>query len=139
MLHCVNGFWVMLVVVLPPSLFFTGVIIIVTKHQSEISLVIVLLRITWYNSECKSVNKELLGLLTPVAACHTVGHFMSNVSFAAVAVSFTHTIKGCCFMIPISVLEQKDHQRLQEEKSMRMVLERAMGRASSTLSPGHRH
>ncbi|KAL8111499.1 hypothetical protein AgCh_019273 [Apium graveolens] len=29
--------------------------------------------------------------------------------------------------------------RLQEEKSMRMVLERAMGRASSTLSPGHRH
>ncbi|KAK1359106.1 hypothetical protein POM88_043580 [Heracleum sosnowskyi] len=93
----------------------------------------------WYNSKCKSVNKELLGLLTPVAACHTVGHFMSNVSFAAVAVSFTHTIKGCCFMIPISVLEQKDHQRLQEEKSMRMVLERAMGRASSTLSPGHRH
>lgn len=29
--------------------------------------------------------------------------------------------------------------RLQEEKSMRMVLEKAMGRASSTLSPGHRH
>ncbi|XP_060207369.1 uncharacterized protein LOC132635129 [Lycium barbarum] len=29
--------------------------------------------------------------------------------------------------------------RLQQEKSMRMVLERAMGRASSTLSPGHRH
>lgn len=28
---------------------------------------------------------------------------------------------------------------LQQEKSMRMVLERAMGRASSTLSPGHRH
>ncbi|KAF4374716.1 hypothetical protein F8388_020237 [Cannabis sativa] len=29
--------------------------------------------------------------------------------------------------------------RLQQEKSMRIVLERAMGRASSTLSPGHRH
>lgn len=29
--------------------------------------------------------------------------------------------------------------RLQEEKSMRDMLERAMGRASSTLSPGHRH
>ncbi|XP_043812329.1 uncharacterized protein LOC110629125 isoform X4 [Manihot esculenta] len=29
--------------------------------------------------------------------------------------------------------------RLQEEKSMRMMLERAMGRVSSTLSPGHRH
>ncbi|XP_022737180.1 uncharacterized protein LOC111290042 [Durio zibethinus] len=29
--------------------------------------------------------------------------------------------------------------RLQQEKSMRTILERAMGRASSTLSPGHRH
>ncbi|XAR54940.1 hypothetical protein NMG60_11030284 [Bertholletia excelsa] len=29
--------------------------------------------------------------------------------------------------------------RLQQEKSMRILLERAMGRASSTLSPGHRH
>ncbi|KAI3408035.1 uncharacterized protein J3R85_020515 [Psidium guajava] len=29
--------------------------------------------------------------------------------------------------------------RLQQEKSMRLTLERAMGRASSTLSPGHRH
>ncbi|KAJ7944736.1 Protein of unknown function, DUF547 [Quillaja saponaria] len=28
---------------------------------------------------------------------------------------------------------------LQQEKSMRIMLERAMGRASSTLSPGHRH
>ncbi|XP_010264345.1 PREDICTED: uncharacterized protein LOC104602375 isoform X2 [Nelumbo nucifera] len=28
---------------------------------------------------------------------------------------------------------------LQQEKSMRVVLEKAMGRASSTLSPGHRH
>ncbi|KAI3995607.1 hypothetical protein MKX01_023352 [Papaver californicum] len=29
--------------------------------------------------------------------------------------------------------------RLQQEKSMRVVLQRAMGRASSTLSPGHGH
>ncbi|OWM88365.1 hypothetical protein CDL15_Pgr003777 [Punica granatum] len=29
--------------------------------------------------------------------------------------------------------------RLQQEKSMRLALERAMGRTSSTLSPGHRH
>ncbi|KAB2018073.1 hypothetical protein ERO13_D08G187800v2 [Gossypium hirsutum] len=29
--------------------------------------------------------------------------------------------------------------RLQQEKSMRIMLEREMGRASSTLSPGHRH
>lgn len=29
--------------------------------------------------------------------------------------------------------------RLQQEKSMRTLLERAMGRASSALSPGHRH
>ncbi|XP_042511482.1 uncharacterized protein LOC122086611 isoform X2 [Macadamia integrifolia] len=28
---------------------------------------------------------------------------------------------------------------LQQEKSMRIMLEKAMGRASSTLSPGHRH
>ncbi|KAA8522216.1 hypothetical protein F0562_012889 [Nyssa sinensis] len=39
-------------------------------------------------------------------------------------------------------LEKDIHKlqlRLQQERSMRMVLERAMGRASSTLSPGHRH
>uniref|UniRef100_A0A7N0UBA1 Sugar phosphate transporter domain-containing protein n=1 Tax=Kalanchoe fedtschenkoi TaxID=63787 RepID=A0A7N0UBA1_KALFE len=40
------------------------------------------------------INKELIGLLTPVAFCHALGHVMSNVSFAAVAVSFTHTIKA---------------------------------------------
>lgn len=40
------------------------------------------------------MNKELLGVLTPVAICHALGHVMSNVSFAAVAVSFTHTIKA---------------------------------------------
>uniref|UniRef100_A0A803PMA2 Electron transporter n=1 Tax=Cannabis sativa TaxID=3483 RepID=A0A803PMA2_CANSA len=36
-------------------------------------------------------------------------------------------------------LEKDLQSRLQQEKSMRIVLERAMGRASSTLSPGHRH
>ncbi|PHT59458.1 Triose phosphate/phosphate translocator, chloroplastic [Capsicum baccatum] len=40
------------------------------------------------------INKELLTLLTPVAFCHALGHVMSNVSFATVAVSFTHTIKA---------------------------------------------
>lgn len=40
------------------------------------------------------MDKELLLLLTPVSLCHALGHVMSNVSFAAVAVSFTHTIKG---------------------------------------------
>ncbi|XP_075524146.1 triose phosphate/phosphate translocator, chloroplastic-like isoform X3 [Primulina tabacum] len=40
------------------------------------------------------VDKETLRILTPVAFCHALGHVMSNVSFAAVAVSFTHTIKA---------------------------------------------
>ncbi|KAF8021401.1 hypothetical protein BT93_G1747 [Corymbia citriodora subsp. variegata] len=40
------------------------------------------------------IDKELLALLTPVAICHALGHVMSNVSFATVAVSFTHTIKA---------------------------------------------
>lgn len=40
------------------------------------------------------IDKEQLVLLTPVAFCHALGHVMSNVSFAAVAVSFTHTIKA---------------------------------------------
>ncbi|XP_048318256.2 triose phosphate/phosphate translocator, chloroplastic [Ziziphus jujuba] len=40
------------------------------------------------------IDKELLTLLTPVAICHALGHVMSNVSFAAVAVSFTHTVKA---------------------------------------------
>lgn len=35
-------------------------------------------------------------------------------------------------------IEQLQMQ-LQQEKSMRILLERAMGRASSTLSPGHMH
>ncbi|KAK1413728.1 hypothetical protein QVD17_35506 [Tagetes erecta] len=40
------------------------------------------------------IDKDQLALLTPVATCHALGHVMSNVSFAAVAVSFTHTIKA---------------------------------------------
>jgi len=40
------------------------------------------------------IDKELLLLLTPVAICHALGHVMTNVSFATVAVSFTHTIKA---------------------------------------------
>ncbi|KAF6165099.1 hypothetical protein GIB67_000683, partial [Kingdonia uniflora] len=40
------------------------------------------------------IDKDLLALLTPVAICHALGHVMSNVSFAAVAVSFTHTVKA---------------------------------------------
>jgi solute carrier family 35 protein E1 len=33
-------------------------------------------------------------MLIPVSICHALGHVMTNVSFAAVAVSFTHTIKA---------------------------------------------
>eukprot|EP00249_Psilotum_nudum_P016952 c26073_g1_i1 orf=849-2252(-) len=40
------------------------------------------------------IDKELLLLLTPVSFCHALGHVMTNVSFASVAVSFTHTIKA---------------------------------------------
>lgn len=40
------------------------------------------------------MDSNQLKLLIPVAACHALGHVTSNVSFAAVAVSFTHTIKG---------------------------------------------
>jgi len=40
------------------------------------------------------IDKDLLLLLTPVAICHALGHVMTNVSFATVAVSFTHTIKA---------------------------------------------
>ena len=49
------------------------------------------------------LNNELLGVLTPVAFCHALGHVMSNVSFAAVAVSFTHTVKGLSFISPIII------------------------------------
>nr|AAF86906.1 triose phosphate/phosphate translocator precursor [Mesembryanthemum crystallinum] len=40
------------------------------------------------------IDGNLLKLLIPVALCHALGHVTSNVSFAAVAVSFTHTIKA---------------------------------------------
>uniref|UniRef100_A0A804MXD4 Sugar phosphate transporter domain-containing protein n=2 Tax=Zea mays TaxID=4577 RepID=A0A804MXD4_MAIZE len=40
------------------------------------------------------INGTLLKLLFPVALCHGIGHITSNVSFAAVAVSFAHTIKA---------------------------------------------
>ncbi|XP_010529169.1 PREDICTED: triose phosphate/phosphate translocator TPT, chloroplastic-like [Tarenaya hassleriana] len=40
------------------------------------------------------IDANLLKVLIPVAVCHAIGHVTSNVSFAAVAVSFTHTIKA---------------------------------------------
>ncbi|XP_073149570.1 triose phosphate/phosphate translocator, chloroplastic isoform X1 [Henckelia pumila] len=40
------------------------------------------------------IDSTLLKLLIPVAVCHALGHVTSNVSFAAVAVSFTHTVKA---------------------------------------------
>ncbi|CAN7043559.1 unnamed protein product, partial [Brassica rapa subsp. trilocularis] len=40
------------------------------------------------------INSNLLKVLIPVAVCHAIGHITSNISFAAVAVSFTHTIKA---------------------------------------------
>ncbi|KAG9140362.1 hypothetical protein Leryth_019599 [Lithospermum erythrorhizon] len=40
------------------------------------------------------MDGKQLKLLIPVAVCHALGHVTSNVSFAAVAVSFTHTIKA---------------------------------------------
>ncbi|KAK9227436.1 hypothetical protein WN943_012489 [Citrus x changshan-huyou] len=40
------------------------------------------------------IDSKFLKLLIPVAVCHALGHVTSNVSFAAVAVSFTHTIKA---------------------------------------------
>ncbi|ESQ39746.1 hypothetical protein EUTSA_v10000901mg [Eutrema salsugineum] len=40
------------------------------------------------------IDSKLLKVLIPVAVCHALGHVTSNVSFAAVAVSFTHTIKA---------------------------------------------
>ncbi|KAE9454438.1 hypothetical protein C3L33_13666, partial [Rhododendron williamsianum] len=50
----------------------------------------------------KPIDKEQLALLTPVAFCHALGHVMSNVSFAAVAVSFTHTIKDLTMFVSSS-------------------------------------
>ncbi|URE49203.1 Triose phosphate phosphate translocator [Musa troglodytarum] len=44
--------------------------------------------------ERNPIDPNLLKLLIPVAVGHAIGHVTSNVSFAAVAVSFTHTIKA---------------------------------------------
>ncbi|KAG0630659.1 hypothetical protein M758_1G194600 [Ceratodon purpureus] len=40
------------------------------------------------------IDGALFKMLIPVSICHALGHVMTNVSFAAVAVSFTHTIKA---------------------------------------------
>ncbi|KAF6143761.1 hypothetical protein GIB67_031068 [Kingdonia uniflora] len=40
------------------------------------------------------IDSNILKLLIPVAVCHALGHVTSNISFSAVAVSFTHTIKA---------------------------------------------
>lgn len=40
------------------------------------------------------IDANILKLLIPVGICHAIGHVTSNVSFATVAVSFTHTIKA---------------------------------------------
>ncbi|TVU18574.1 hypothetical protein EJB05_34681 [Eragrostis curvula] len=40
------------------------------------------------------INSTILKPLIPVAVCHAIGHVTSTVSFAAVAVSFAHTIKA---------------------------------------------
>jgi solute carrier family 35 protein E1 len=40
------------------------------------------------------IDGHLFKMLIPVSICHALGHVMTNVSFAAVAVSFTHTIKA---------------------------------------------
>lgn len=55
---------------------------------------LLLYNIVEYDPYLQPVNKEVVGVLTPVGASHALGHVMSNVLFAAVAVSFTHTIKG---------------------------------------------
>ncbi|KAF6988000.1 hypothetical protein CFC21_005588 [Triticum aestivum] len=44
--------------------------------------------------KCAPMNSTLLKLLLPVAICHAIGHVTSTVSFAAVSVSFAHTIKA---------------------------------------------
>ncbi|KAK1693896.1 hypothetical protein QYE76_010593 [Lolium multiflorum] len=40
------------------------------------------------------INSTILKLLLPVAVCHAIGHVTSTVSFAAVSVSFAHTVKA---------------------------------------------
>lgn len=45
------------------------------------------------------IDSDLLKMLILVAVCHALGHVTSNVFFATVAVSFTHTIKGDSFVL----------------------------------------
>lgn len=49
------------------------------------------------NSSClacvQPITREELVAILPPATMHAVGHVATNVSFAAVAISFTHTIK----------------------------------------------
>ncbi|CAK9209429.1 unnamed protein product [Sphagnum troendelagicum] len=49
------------------------------------------------------IDGELFKLSLPVSICHALGHVMTNVSFAAVAVSFTHTIKDTVVMMGVLV------------------------------------
>lgn len=63
-------------------------------HQSFLFLYMLKWWFSFLFFTFQPIDKELLALLTPVAFCHALGHVMSNVSFATVAVSFTHTIKG---------------------------------------------
>ena len=42
----------------------------------------------------KDVNAEMLLPILPLAAVHTLGNILTNVSLGKVAVSFTHTIKA---------------------------------------------
>eukprot|EP00850_Spirogloea_muscicola_P006957 SM000034S12711 [mRNA] locus=s34:332971:336264:- [translate_table: standard] len=51
-------------------------------------------RILLRSLSLQPIDRETWTLLAPVAVCHALGHVMTNVSFAAVAVSFTHTIKA---------------------------------------------
>lgn len=55
--------------------------------------------------------------------------------FYSFHLKLSHAWSGCCINLQIEQLQMRLHQ----EKSVRIMLERAMGRASSTLSPGHRH
>lgn len=51
------------------------------------------------------------------------------------SINVTYSWYKLCINLQIEQLQSC----LQQERTVRMMLERAMGRASSTLSPGHRH
>ena len=48
--------------------------------------------------ERPKVDGELIRNILPLAAVHTLGNLLTNVSLGQVAVSFTHTIKVCPLM-----------------------------------------